>query len=683
MGETRLLDREKMEGRIHRVREKAEAIWKKPLLRHYTDHTIAHSERVISILDKLCALVEPRLTDDEAYVLLCAAYLHDIGMQQEKFFEMDVIKERFSDEEIAAALEDQMEAEAIIRAWHHLVGEERIKYELGDEYMETELVDEVAQVSKGHTKEDLSTYKDGTKAGSRMRLQLLAGLLRLADELDLDYRRVNLDDLNQAIIPAESKAHWWKCHFVESVDVQGDGRIQLVFRFSEQDEPEVVHYVPILVIDRLSRKFEQEKLLDILWSYLRIRLDETPKIDPPSVGKRPVPGEVLEIFRQEARVLTQDKATESIKTVAPFTSGTIRIEFGETADVLFRQAIELWQEGKQDDALATLERGASRFPDFAPIQALLADAYNQLDRVEEAIPAAQRAIDSDPGHFLGRLCLGIALSHQGNPESALEHLQVAELVSYSLTLPPVERQRLHLAIARSLTGLGDYIHAQHRLHAAREVIERAGFLAEDIVRADMETTAYTVEANLRPFEWEEGQWLVQDMSLNPILGHWTPESPYFYAGPTISGEGILLGGDSSWLDYSLECEFQLVHNAAGFFLRSDARALTGIMMQFTSSKLRRHQKQYSNYYLREISEVDLPQNLQRHEWYRVRFEVLDSVVKTYLNDQLIDEWTGFWSGYASGKVGFRVHLHEIGCYRPPVVTVTKKALFSSPKTTAL
>ncbi|MBN1814790.1 MAG: tetratricopeptide repeat protein [Anaerolineae bacterium] len=674
MGVQRLLNRPKMDARIHKVREKAEAIWKKPLLRQYTDHTIGHSLRVISILEKLCSILEDPLTDDEVYVLLCAAFLHDVGMQQEKFFEMDVIKERFSDEEISAAREDQMKAEAIIRAWHHLVGEERIKYELGDKYIETEFVDEVAQVSKGHTKEDLSTYTDGTKAGSPMRLQLLAGLLRLADELDLDYRRVHLDELNQAIIPAESKAHWWKCHYVESVDVQGDGRIQLVFRFSEQDAPEVVHYVPILVIDRLSRKFKQEKLLDILWPYLRFRLDETPKADPPSVGKRPVPGEVLEIFRQEARMLAQDKATESIKPVAPFTSGTIRIAFGETADVLFRQAIELWQEGKQDDALATLDRGASRFPDFAPIQALLADAYNQMDRVEEAIPAAQRAIDSDPGHFLGRLCLGIALSHQGNPESALEHLQVAELVSYSLTLPPVERERLHLAIARSLIGLGDSFHAQERLKAAREVVERAAMPAQEMIETEMASVADIIEDELGALELQEGHWEFEDLSLHPMLGRWATQPPCVFAAPTISGEGILLGGSSSWLDYIFECQFQLLNQAAGFFIRADARAMTGLMIQLTPVKLRRHQKEFSDYHRHEIIEVDLPEPLDRSEWHTARFEVSGNVVRTYVNDQLVDEWLDIPDEHASGKIGFRVFLGEVALYQLPRAIVTKKAV---------
>lgn len=213
MANVSLLQCPGMSERIARVRQKAEAIWKKPLLRQYTDHTIDHSRRVIAVLDKLCALLVEPLTDDEPYVLLCAAFLHDIGMQQEKFFETDVVRKRYSEEEIAEAEADRAKGEAIIREWHYLISEERIKYELGDKYMEEEFIDEIALVSKGHTKEDLDGYKDGTKAGQPMRLRLLAALLRLADELDLDYPRVDLDELEQAIILDESKAHWWKCYY--------------------------------------------------------------------------------------------------------------------------------------------------------------------------------------------------------------------------------------------------------------------------------------------------------------------------------------------------------------------------------------------------------------------------------------------------------------------------------------
>ena len=674
MASVSLLQRPTMSERIERVRRKAETIWKKPLLRQYTDHTIDHSLRVIAVLDKLCALVVEPLTDDETYVLLCAAFLHDIGMQQEKSFETDVVRKRYSGEEIAEAVADRAKGEAIIREWHHLIGEERIKYELGHKYMEEELIDEIALVSKGHTKEDLDGYKDGTKAGQPMRLRLLAALLRLADELDLDYRRIVLDELKQANIPTESKAHWWKCHYVESVDVHDDGRIQIVFRFSEKDGEEVARIVPILVLDRLGRKLHQEGLLDILWPYIRIRLDETPKIDPPAVGKRPVPEEALEIFKREVRDLALQRAAESTEPVAAFASGRLKIAFGQSPENLMRQGIELWREGERDNVIAILERGASLYPNFAPLQALLAHAYVHLEHWGAAKEAAQKTIDSDAGNFLGRLSLGIVLSHQGDYEGALEHLRIAELASYSLGLQPTDRQRLHLAIARSLAGLGDYWYARRRMEVASELVRAGSIQADKEIETELSTAATSIEGGLEDLEIQEGQWEIQDLAWQPVLGHWSSEPPFQYEKPTALPEGILLGGRSSWIDYIFECEFQLLSQAAGFFVRADARAMTGLMMQFTPSKLRRHQELYSNYFLREITEANLPASLDRQKWYKVRFEISGNILKTYLGEHLIDAWTDFWPGYTSGKVGFRLHLGEFALYRTPRVVVSRMAV---------
>lgn len=68
----------------------AKKIWKEPRLGWYTDHGPKHSERIIFHLNRLCAglLSNPdkecqdyRLTVDEVFLLLSAAWLHDIGMQ--------------------------------------------------------------------------------------------------------------------------------------------------------------------------------------------------------------------------------------------------------------------------------------------------------------------------------------------------------------------------------------------------------------------------------------------------------------------------------------------------------------------------------------------------------------------------------------------------------------------------
>ena len=67
---------------VENVCEAAARIWSRPLHRHYTDHTVAHSERVIALLDGLTEGMmgtDKRLSGTEILVLLAAAYLHDVG----------------------------------------------------------------------------------------------------------------------------------------------------------------------------------------------------------------------------------------------------------------------------------------------------------------------------------------------------------------------------------------------------------------------------------------------------------------------------------------------------------------------------------------------------------------------------------------------------------------------------
>lgn len=679
-----LLERDGMSERIERVHHKAEAIWKKPLLRQYTDHTVDHSLRVIVILDKLCDLLAEPLTNDEAYILLCSAFLHDIGMQQEKFFKTDVVNELYTEEEIAQARQDDSKRDDLIRECHHLISEERIKYELGANCLQRDFIEEVALVSKGHTKEDLTAYGERPKAGGTIRLCLLASLLRLADELDLDYRRVNLDELDQTIISVDSKAHWWKCHYVESVDVCEDGRIQLTFCFSEADDDTVSHIVASAVLGKLMQRLHQDGLQDLLWPYLQVKLDETRKIESPSVSKQRIPEEVLQILKQEIGDLLLRQAGESAEVFAPFASGTLRVSFGEHPENLAQQAEQLWQEGRVDDAIAVLERGVSLVPNSAPLLGLLADRHTRLEHWEVAGQIAEEAIQCNPGSFLGHLNLGIVLSQQGKHNRALDNLRVAELASNSLRLQTIDRRRLFLAIARSLAGLGDYRYARQRIEAVSDPTDTAVSKQNDEIERDRTALASDIESHVEDLEVKEGRWESEELERQSILSNWTSKPPFLYEyHPSLFPEGILLSGCSSWMDYVVECEFQILSRAAGFFLRADVYATTGLMMQFKLDKLRRHQELHSNYFLHEITEVDLPTPLNRHEWHTVRFGLSGKRLRTHLDGELIDEWTDFSPRYRSGKFGFRLYVGEFALYRVPRATVTKKVVRNSKGDTAV
>src|SRR5574337_1002872 len=196
---------------VENVRAAAARIWARPLHRYYTDHTVTHSDRIIALLDGLTAgmMTTPKcLSPTEAFVLLCAAYLHDIGMQNERFAQgdLDVIREHHNEltaEMIYAVFEHSADAFAIPLA--HDPG----------------IVEAVALVAKGHRKEKLNAaeYEPLVHGNETGRLRLLAALLRFGDELDIAYRRVDLDQMKLVALPVESQLHWWKCYYVSGVSI--------------------------------------------------------------------------------------------------------------------------------------------------------------------------------------------------------------------------------------------------------------------------------------------------------------------------------------------------------------------------------------------------------------------------------------------------------------------------------
>lgn len=658
-----------LQKRTYRVRQKAEEIWKQPWLRHYTFHGIGHSDRVIEILKRLLEQSQEQLTNDECYVLVCAALLHDIGMQDQKFLKRALVKDRYTPQEIRVARSNPEKREQIMRECHHLISVERIASELGDKVLEGEFIDQIAQVVRAHTKESLDSYEDETKGSQPMRLRMLAGLLRLADELDCDYRRVNLAELEQSTIPVRSQGHWWKCHCVESVDIACDGCIQLAFRFAEDELDQVARIVPTLVIEGLRHKLESAAVLRVLWPYLSLRIVEQPSRVQRGVGKSRVPSEVVEVFKQELDHLTLRRAIDWFQPLASSVTGTVTIALGEVPENLLRRAYELEQDGSSNDAILLLRKASARHPYSSPLRAKLADLLVVSEQWQEASSVALDALNLEGGNVLAHLVLGITLVHSGHHAAALEHLRLVEFASRLADQGPAHNRRLHLSIAGGLAGLSDHHYAMERLEAASQDH------APIEVRCDrwLERRATEITQTAKAVRPVESKASPQSVSMAQVLGDWTTEEPYIYIRhrPHVLQEGIALGGSSDWIDYDFECEFQLLNEAAGFLVRADAWGTTGIMVQLTPTMLRAHQLRHSNYFAGPLIEVDLPAPLQSYEWHTVRFEARGNKLMARIDEKPIEGPVEVLPMYRSGKVGFRLWGREFTLYKNPRVTVTK------------
>ena len=181
---------------LHQLRLAVKKLWDyQPLIQDFTKHNLDHVDRVVDYLAQLmdCNSDEP-LTLEERYVLLAAAYLHDIGMQ------CDVRKVQ-----LACGLdlargpagytrEQQNEIRKkhgdLMAAWMDYAFEEGVQETSIMRAIQTipeELVSAIRDVARYHSGPDISgcSEKFHTTHGGEQRRLFLALLLRLADELDI------------------------------------------------------------------------------------------------------------------------------------------------------------------------------------------------------------------------------------------------------------------------------------------------------------------------------------------------------------------------------------------------------------------------------------------------------------------------------------------------------------------
>lgn len=206
------------------IEQKADEIWARDLISHYTNHGPDHSERIIKLLGQLLTQKPRILNDRERFILVAAVLLHDIGMQSPEKAGIE-IKENYTIRELDT-----------IRERHHISSAEMIEELLTsdsgkiDFKIAPDYISFIATVAKHHRQEDISKLKNSSLSGDKIKLPLLAALIRLGDELDRDHSRVNLGLLDHTDIPVKSKYHWWSHHFVQSITAN-KGKIELYFRF--------------------------------------------------------------------------------------------------------------------------------------------------------------------------------------------------------------------------------------------------------------------------------------------------------------------------------------------------------------------------------------------------------------------------------------------------------------------
>ena len=210
---------------------------------YFTNHTFEHSTQVINYCNIIAGEENVlRLNADELYILLMGACLHDVGMGI-SLSDYQALGKNVKGLDAYVESHPDTPVKETIRAFHQEFSAEFIKkYQALFEIPSPEHLYCICQVARGHRKLDLldTTEFDPQYTlpnGTVIRLPYLAGLVKLADELDVTADRNLLFDYNNLDVEwTPMTTMCFKCHkAIKELQVKED---RLVLCFST-DEAEV------------------------------------------------------------------------------------------------------------------------------------------------------------------------------------------------------------------------------------------------------------------------------------------------------------------------------------------------------------------------------------------------------------------------------------------------------------
>ena len=259
---------EGVRSRLINLRQSVAPILANNLLHHFTDHSVEHSDSLARYVDGLILPLQStaeKLSEDELLILYAACYLHDLGMQYEKAYETQVIaslklstpwsdlrSERRSDliRQHHAAISAEM-VRASLNATAPIIG-----LQLTVDYFPTY----VAALCEGHTlSTESARYKSLTQPGPNLRIELLSGLLRIADILDLSRRRANRPKALTLDLNLESQTHWWRHHYTEDITIdQSQKMVSVWFDFPKSHDAEYRKVIPQIQMPWIQEEFMRQ-----------------------------------------------------------------------------------------------------------------------------------------------------------------------------------------------------------------------------------------------------------------------------------------------------------------------------------------------------------------------------------------------------------------------------------------
>ena len=290
------------------LRSRVESLTKAPFHLHFTDHSAKHSDRLLEYLHGVLWSnlgSSQALNSYELMILACSAYIHDLGMQ----WTYELTRGRYV--EVSKPPYDSYDE---IRSNHAKRSAMILKASLGIEKVPApdlgcrsvksiaELGAYIADCVDHHQGEYKVEALTDEFSGTVIRVGLLRGLLRIADTLDMDHRRVDMEKLTLYTIPIESKIHWWTHHYVKSIRID-KGKIKVAFDFPNTVAPQVARYFAGRVLDKLDDELKRHH--EVFWSemvFLSLeRKDGFASSFETGIVKLPLPEDVQEEVNRRIR----------------------------------------------------------------------------------------------------------------------------------------------------------------------------------------------------------------------------------------------------------------------------------------------------------------------------------------------------------------------------------------------
>lgn len=294
--------------RLIKVQTAAEEEWKYPELSWYTDHGVAHAERLIALIYDIILPLPPdpdqaqALNEGELFVLLASCYFHDLGMQylQVGDHTRDTLTAR--QYKIVRKRHAEWSAHKICEKYADIIGP---------------YLDPVADISLAHGGDhfrimmERGDLRDYSITPFTIRGGFLAALLLMADELDLQYARIDENikklKLGQVTYPPESLFHIYQHYYIRDVAIKDslanprERDIKILFRFPKDAED---YADKIMDLVHFKLRAQRRTTQAAMWSGgLRWGKIETVKGTPLPAGH---------IFPQEAIPFLEQAIAESL-----------------------------------------------------------------------------------------------------------------------------------------------------------------------------------------------------------------------------------------------------------------------------------------------------------------------------------------------------------------------------------